>query len=440
MPSAAPPAFILFGDLPKIGPFLADLTSRGLAVLLVTGPPRSSLERRAAEFLDAPGHPFAAVTEVRVLRGEDRVGILDQVAEWSRRYAVVGVLAAAEVFVEPAALATDLLGLPGVGLRAARVCRNKFLQRLYLARWSPASELVTERTRASVVERFAGRFPVVVKPLELWSSIGVRAFDDGDELAAHLADLDPGTEVLVEERVRGPEFNVDAIVVDDECAFTAVTQKGTNEGSTRFFAELTHTTPPANLDAAGARLLGDTHAAVVRRLGFGTGMAHAEYRLTPGGEVVLMEIAARPPGDGCLHLHHLATGRPVEPALVEVALGGRVDHPEPVRRARQTYFEHEPGELRDVAVRSAGDGPPAWVVDTGCWPPLEPVAADAPAGLRAVLVLKERGERLRPITESGDRAVTAIFDAPLDADVDALEAEVRGAITIDTARPDRADG
>src|SRR5690606_34948039 len=136
----------------------------------------------------------------------------------------------------------------------------------------------------------------------------------------------------------GREFNVDAIVVDGEPVYCAITQKGTNEDTTRFFAELIHTLPPTNLTEAETQKVMDTHCAVVRHLGFGTGMAHAEYRVTPDGEVVLMEIAARPPGDACLHLYHLTTGRPIEGALIEAALGHPVSYPRPARRARQVYF------------------------------------------------------------------------------------------------------
>ncbi len=439
MNSPAPPAFVLFGDLPKVGPYLLELQERKLAALVICGPPRSSMESRSAAFLDTPGHPLAAIAESRCLAGGDHAGILDQVTRWSRRYSIEGVLGVTEIFVEPAGLVTDLLGLPGVSLRASRVCRNKFLQRLYLRQWSPRSRLVTAGNRTAVVQEFAGAFPVVVKPLDLWSSIGVRAFEDAGALSAHLAALPAGGEVLVEERVAGREFNVDALVVDGEPVYCAITQKGTNEDATQFFAELIHTLPPTNLTDAETRQVLRTHADLVRHLRFGTGMAHAEYRVTPHGEVVLMEIAARPPGDGCLHLYHLTTGQPIESALIDAALGARVKYPAPARRARQVYFEHMPGLLRGVTVRPPFGLAPTWVTDSGIWPPLRPGGADAPSTLREVMVLKEHGEPLAAISESGNRAVTAIFDCPLDADIDAFDEQIRGSVLIDTARPEQAN-
>jgi hypothetical protein len=71
---------------------------------------------------------------------------------------------------------------------------------------------------------------------------------------------------------------------------------------------------------------------------------------------------------------------------------------------------------------------------TGLWPTVRPADRTAAADLRELLVLKKRNEPLLSITESSTRAVTALFDAPLDADIDAVEARVRKAVTIDIQR------
>jgi hypothetical protein len=84
-----------------------------------------------------------------------------------------------------------------------------------------------------------------------------------------------------------------------------------------------------------------------------------------------MEAAARTPGDGIMPLYHLATGRPVEPAIIRIALGETAEHPAPQRYARQVYFEHECGLLRDVEVRWPGIEP-VWVTEGQPWPSIEP--------------------------------------------------------------------
>jgi hypothetical protein len=429
------PGFILFGDLHKIGPYLTHLYARDLAVLLVVGQGGSSLARRAIEMLGAPDHPFAGLADVSFREGGDLTGIVDQAVRWAGTYEIVGVLPAAEAYVEPGAVVCDLLGLPGVGLRASRVCRNKFLQRRYLREWSPRSTLVTRAadwTATRLAGELGGRFPLVVKPPTLESSIGVRLVQDAAALADCLAGLEPSDELLLEERVEGREYSVDSIVVGGEVIATMITEKGTNEESSEFFVELSHTTPPTNLSDNESRRIVQANTAVIERLRLETGGTCAEYRLAEDGRVVLMEIAARPPGDGCLWLHGLATGDPVEPALIDAALGRPTTYSEtPRRRARQVYFDQSAGVLSDARLDWPSGADPRWLVETtGVWPPMPPVEQHSPPTLHEILVLKRRGERLPPLVDSSMRAVTALFDAPLGADIDAMEARVRKAVNV----------
>ena len=77
---------------------------------------------------------------------------------------------------------------------------------------------------------------------------------------------------------------------------------------------------------------------MLERLAFDTGIAHGEYRLTADGRAVLMEVAVRPPGDSIMALHWLASGVPLEDAVVGLAVGEDVGVPggHPVTRARST--------------------------------------------------------------------------------------------------------
>ncbi|GAA4235315.1 hypothetical protein GCM10022254_42330 [Actinomadura meridiana] len=433
-------AFVLMGDPPKVGGFLADLHSRDLAILMITGPPRSDLDEASRAFLDVPDHPFSVIDETALLEGDDLAGIVDRIRRWSDRYSIAGIFGASAVFAEAAAIVADGLGIPGVGMRAARVCRDKLLQRHYLGAWSPESRLATAESGDEAVEWAAKSLPVVVKPLHLSSSVGVRQFDDATALARHLGRLGPGDRLLIEPRVNGREYNVDIITVRGRPVFSAITQKGTNEQSTPFFAELVHTIPPVNLNERENERLLETARDVVRHLRFETGWAHAEYRLNEAGEPVLMEIAARPPGDGCMALFHLATGHPFESLLIEAALGKEVAYPEPRRRVRQVYFDHAPGILRDVTVEWPPDVSTRWLCPAGIWPPPRPLPRHAPPTLHEVMVQKNQHATLRPIADSGHRAVTALFDAPFDADIDLLDAQVRDAVTlhIETHPPRRS--
>lgn len=429
-------AFILFGDLPKISPYLDAINDRQLAALVVTGEPGSALERSAAKFVHSPGHGLASIDELTFQRGSDVAGVNERITDWSRRYDLVGVFSAAETFVEAAGLATDLLGLPGTGLRASRVCRNKYLQRIYLPQWSPRCALLTATSAAQVRAKAERWLPVVAKPLALYSSINVRLISDRDGLDEFVSNLPVDGQFLIEERVIGREVSVESIVNHGAPVHASMTLKATNEEGSDRFVEIAHTVPAYGFSAPETRRILDANTAIIDRLAFGTGMTHAEYRITEDGQPILMEIAARPGGDGILALHHLATGASMEAALVATALGEDIRYPKPVRYSRQLYLPHVPGTLADVSVGS--DFPaPDWLTETGVWPKPLPAQDNAPPTVHRLMVLKRRGEILNTITESANRAVTVVFDAPTVAGLDALERRLTSSVRIHVDPPAR---
>lgn len=234
--------------------------------------------------------------------------------------------------------------------------------------------------------------------------------------------------LLVEELVRGQEYSVEALVQNRKIIFESVTRKRTTEESGRYFVESAHTVPaPSSPDND---LLLAANRDIVERLAVENAIVHTELRLPADGRPVLMELAVRTPGDGLLPLYHLATGRPMEPDILRIVLGEPVAPPLLVRHARQVYLETGPGVLRDIAVHHPQAGPVVWTANGGSWPEIVPGAADEPATLRAVLTLKPRGARVGPLTESGDRVVTYLIDAPSPDELDRLEAEVTDSIEV----------
>ncbi len=425
-----PPALILLGGLAVAWNqrFLDAAQARDLAVLIVDAP-----SQHAGELLEGwpgTGHALAAVAEIRLAPAADVAGIVDQSAAWARRYLIRGVCSLREDYVEPAAVVADLLDLPSPGLRAARVCRNKYLQRQYLAPISPASTLVEAGRRNDAAAGWT-TFPAVVKPVGRSASSGVRLVADGAELRGCLGDYPPGETLLIEARVDGQEYSVESLSRDGAVRHLGLTRKRTTEKHTEFFVEMGHTTPPPDLSDTEHRQLAATHAAVLDRLRLRTGIAHAEYRLTADGRAVLMEVAVRPPGDSIMALHWLASGAPLEDALVALAVGEDVSHPGYRRFARQVYLEHRPGVLAGLAVASRLGVTPTWFDPsevraqvTSCG------SADAPPALRCVVGLRPPGTRLPPLRESGDRAAMFVVDAPTADGLDAMEAACRQGIAL----------
>jgi biotin carboxylase len=419
--STRPPAVILLGGLVVAWNqrFLDAARRRDLHVLLLDGP--------ATPLADLRSH---GVADVARRAATDLDGVVERCVAWAQEYDVKGVCCLREEYVEATGLVADLLDLPSPGLRAARVCRNKYLQRRYLADWSPVSRLASPETRQTAVEEWE-HFPLVVKPVGRLASSGVRLVGSAEALLDCVSEYDADETLLLEERVTGPEFSVESLSRDGELVYAEVTEKRTTEGASPYFVELGHTTPAIGLHPAARGRLLAVHAAVVARLGMRTGMAHGEYRVTPGGRVVLTEVAVRPPGDSIMTLHWLATGAPLEDAVVGLAVGEDVTHPHAARFARQVYLPHEPGVLAGLDVDPGCGVEPAWF-DLG--DPREQVTqcgspSDPPA-LRCVVALKPVGTTLGRLRESADRAAMFVVDAATPPELDQIATNTRSAVTL----------
>ena len=436
-PEARPDAFVLTGAFRVIcrnHRYLTELADRGLKILVLC--PDSS-RGQAEAVLGRPGPAAELISEVRYATGAmDRESsynpdVFAVFQDWRDRYRIVGVFAMEEMLVEPTGLVCDMLGLPSPGLRASRVCRSKYLQRGYLAGYSPQS-VVVPPSRRTAVELDSLKYPVVVKPAARHASSGVLACDRPDEVAEVLADYPPDETVLIEQRVSGQEFSVESLVYDGEVRFSAVTRKETTDTISRTFVELSHTILAGPTRIAGVdvtAVLTEANRRVLRDLAFRTGVTHSEWRVTDTGEPYLMEIAARTPGDGLTLLYGLSCGRPMEAPIIRLALGEDVDYPAPRRYARQVYLDHRPGILRDVVLDWPGVDV-AWTGEADLWPRLRPGVPGDPPALRAVLALRGRGSRLEPLGCSDDRAVTFFVDADTEAELDEIEARVRAALTV----------
>ncbi|MFJ8472360.1 acetyl-CoA carboxylase biotin carboxylase subunit family protein [Kitasatospora sp. NPDC094011] len=412
-PQNRPDALLLMGDLVVLarqGRLITEARRRGLAPLAVVSLD-TDLDRLAELRADA-SHPLSGLAEVVQVADAQVATVAPAVQPLLRRYHVRGVISVGEVFVEPVGVLADTLGLPGTGSKAALICRNKLLQRTAAPAYAPSWQTVPADERAGFTLP-AERLPAVVKPAGRFYSSGVRMVHDQEELTAALAALAPHEIALVESRVVGPEFSVEALVQGGEVLWSGVTGKESNESGGSFFTEVEHTSP-AELDEASRTALVEANREVLRSVGVRDGITHAEYRLTEDG-VVLMEVAARLPGDAITFLWELATGEGVEPAMIDLATGVPTSHPQPRRRARQHFVDHPHGRLVDV---TAEDAEVSWIVRDDRWPVLTPLDPQAPAALRGVLVGRRVGDLLDAQVDSGHRSASLIVDAPLDESID----------------------
>lgn len=424
---ALPEAFLFMGDLVVLarqGRLIEEAARRGLAPIAVVSED-TDMSRLDAVRADAD-HPLSGLAEVVQVPDARIASVVPGVQPLLRRYTVRGIISVGEVFVEPAGVLADCLGLPGAGSAASVICRNKLLQRTAAPRYAPRWQVVPVAERSSFTLP-ADAFPAVVKPAGRFYSSGVRQVTDQEQLGSALAQFGADEISLVESRVRGREFSVEALVQRGEVLWSGVTGKETNEHEGPYFTELSHTSPAAIEADEEAALVG-ANSEVLHRVGVRDGITHAEYRLTPEGEVVLMEVAVRLPGDAITFLWELATGQDVETVMVDLALGLPASYPPPRRRARQHFVDHPHGRLRDV---SADGVPVSWPGRDDRWPHLTPVSADATSRMHGVLVGRLPGDVLGPQLDSGHRSASVIVDAPLDEDIELVTKRAVALVSLD---------
>lgn len=310
------------------------------------------------------------VREVLFAEYQQSDRFLDTVTGLHAREPVRCVLPALEYSVQAAAKAAEALGLPGAGVAASGVFRDKIAQVLVCQRAGIAVPRFAEVTAAADVAAFARQGTCVVKPANRQASLGVVIVRPGDspELAwqecigadegPQLAHRELRWRYLAEQYVPGPEYSVEALVVGGEVVFGNVTLKRVLPG--RYPVESGHVVPaPAG---PGVARLPALMQDLVHAVGFGTGLLHGEWIIADGAPV-FVECAARPAGDWIFDLIDLVTGVNLYDAAVralagEDPLAGQRGGERMPAAAVRFGFPDEPGIVTSVSgVEAAGAAP-----------------------------------------------------------------------------------
>ncbi|MFD5661075.1 ATP-grasp domain-containing protein [Streptomyces hirsutus] len=259
--------------------------------------------------------------------------------EWHAEERFEGVFTFSESGVLAVAAVAEALGLPGIGLEAARASRNKLLMRQAHERGNaahPSFRFVTDEHQAlAAAEEFG--YPVIVKPTLGAASHYVFRADDEAELrerytqaaqgltelswyAMEADGLDLGPHgLLVESFLDGDEFLIEALAWDDEVYLGSIVDRVTAEGDT--FDDDVHHAPTA-LTSERIEAVHEVVAAGARAQGLVRSVMHAEVRFHDG-RPHLVEIAVRPGGGGLDHMARVSAGYDPIAAVADVARGIR---------------------------------------------------------------------------------------------------------------------
>ncbi|MFJ1927421.1 MULTISPECIES: ATP-grasp domain-containing protein [unclassified Streptomyces] len=273
----------------------------------------------------------------------DQAAVLELIRALHAESPIDAVLPGFEHFVSLAAHAAAALGLPGIPPDGVAPLRHKHRMR----RAVDAAGLDQPRYRTvsgsrSAAAAYAELGPVcVVKPVDQSGSLDVRRVgSEREAVGAFRRALRSGRGaglVLVEEYVQGPEYSVEGYVEDGRVHVLAITEKIL--GQEPHFVEVGHIVP-AQLEARTARRISSYVVRVLEAVALGIGPFHAELRMSARGPL-LMEVAARLPGDRIPELLRLARGHDLYEIMLRCYLG--LPNPAPVKarsgtRAGIRYF------------------------------------------------------------------------------------------------------
>jgi biotin carboxylase len=250
--------------------------------------------------------------------------------------------------------------------------------------------------------------PAVLKPADSGGQRGVFRIESMDDIEAHLHEalsISPTGEAILEEFVEGTEMNGIVIAHGGEQIPLTLSDRLRPPGI-GFGVGWIHVYPAT---VYGHQLEESERVAIygVKALGLDDGIAFPQLIATPGGDVVMVECAARIPGGQMADLVRHAVGIDLVEVQLRLALGESLPDELVQPRFKQplaiSFLTAEPGPLQTGRVVRIGS--------------LEKVLA-FPGIVQAETYLQV-GEVIRPVRLDGDRRGYVIAIA--DTNVEALE-------------------
>ena len=233
------------------------------------------------------------------------VNILDYDMLWDecRKLNPCGVVSVcSELAMHPMNYLLRKIGIPCNSLETETITTNKYLMRKSMKEGgvdSPNFILVKKgESIGDVKDRIANfSFPLIIKPCDLSSSRGVYKIES-------LKDLREGIdysmkwsktgEAILEEFIDGPEYSGESIAYRGQYKLLAITEKSTTGAP--HFVETGHR-QPAILSEEIITKVEQTLFKAFKSLNIEYGAIHPEFRITPDGRILFMEIATRMGGD-----------------------------------------------------------------------------------------------------------------------------------------------
>lgn len=232
---------------------------------------------------------------------------LEAVKKYAEHHPLDGVVTFWEDDVLLTAKIVDMLGLPGIPYKVARVARNKYLFREFCEKNgipAPQHRMISSDADADfAMENFA--FPVIVKPVYgTESALVVKAERKQDlpKIIRYIREnisekietaFAAGTQIFVEEYLEGQEVDIDMLVQNGKVKFYSITDNDPTEEP--FFVESGDSIPSSLLQESQEELV-DMAEETLEKLGIQQGCIHFEAKWTKRGPFPI-EVNLRMGGD-----------------------------------------------------------------------------------------------------------------------------------------------
>lgn len=217
----------------------------------------------------------------------------------------------------------NALHLPGNPIETAIIATNKYEMRKTFANAGlHVPKFVKVKKEYDIHDLKDLRFPVIVKPTDRSGSRGIYKAETAEQLKEYIPLAQKESfehAAIVEEYIEGKEYSCECISQNGVHHYLAITEKYTTGAPN--YIEIGHI-EPSGLDEQQCEKIKEQVFKALDALHIRNGASHSEFKITPDGEIRIIEIGARMGGDYIgSDLVRMTTGCDYVGMVLEVALG-----------------------------------------------------------------------------------------------------------------------
>lgn len=219
----------------------------------------------------------------------------------------------------------EKLRLPGNSLECTKKSTNKYEMRKAFKEAgvaTPGFEIVSS---PEDIEKLSDmEYPLIVKPTDRSGSRAITKIYKKEELEEAISKAIENSfekKAIVEEYIEGNEFSAEGITYNGEHKFLTITRKATTGAP--HFIETGHI-EPAGLNKDMEEKIYNELTKALTALKITNSATHSEFKITPNGDIRIIEIGARMGGD-CIgsDLVQISTGYDFVKMVIDVAMGNK---------------------------------------------------------------------------------------------------------------------